>query len=111
MENAVDDDAVELFVIVLSELLGVGTDGVERYDDVAADYSRFVVVEGDDIGLVVVAEVFVVHFEYFLVVNEHVAHFTHLVAVGCCDGTNPCRSVALPYFRHLYAVGVVCNHI
>ena len=49
-----DDDTVELLVIVLMEKGGIGTDGVERDDKVAIDGVALVVVEGDDVGVVVV---------------------------------------------------------
>jgi len=37
VQDAVYDDAVQFFVVGFPELLGIGTDGVERYDKVAVD--------------------------------------------------------------------------
>ena len=54
VEDAVDDDAVQFLVVRLAELLGVGAHGVERDDEVAADGVAFAIVEGDDVGVVVV---------------------------------------------------------
>jgi len=37
VQDAVYDDAVQFFIVGFPELLGIGTDGVERYDKVAVD--------------------------------------------------------------------------
>ena len=73
-----DDDAVQLVVVLLAKLLGIGAHGVERYHDVAANDARLVVVEGYDVGVIVVAQVLVVYLKYLLVVHKHVAYLAHL---------------------------------
>ena len=49
-----DGDTVELLVVGLAILLGIGAHGVETDDKVAVDAVALVVVEGDDVGVVVV---------------------------------------------------------
>ena len=58
MENAVDDDTVQLAAVVATtKLVGVGADGVEADEEVAAQAVALTVVEGDDIRIVIVLQV------------------------------------------------------
>ena len=50
-----NDDTVQLFIIVLFEQLGIAADSIQRDDQVTVEHIAFVVVEGDDVGIVVVA--------------------------------------------------------
>ena len=111
VEDAVDDDAVELVGRGGGEAGGVVAHGVEGDDDVAVEGVALAVVEGDDVGVVVVAQVFVVVCEDALVVHEHVADFACLLSVGCCHAANPFG--CLPPFDggHLHSFCVVSNHV
>ena len=111
MEDAVDDDTMELLVVGLAKLLGIGAHGVETDDKVAVDAVALVVVEGDDVGVVVVTKIFAVDLEYLLVVNKHISDFSHLPAIFRSHGLYPSRGFALFYIRHFHALTVVCYHI
>ena len=81
VQDAVDDDAVQLFVVRAAKLLGIAAHGVERDDDVAIDGVALIVVEGDDVGEIVVAQILAVDFEYLLVVDKEIAYLSHFSAM------------------------------
>ena len=58
-----DDDAVELVFVGLAEELSIGAHGVETDDKVTADYAALIVIEGNDVGVIVVAEIGVINLE------------------------------------------------
>ena len=53
VQNAMDDDAMKLIIVGLAKLLGIGTHGIERNHDVAVNHIILIVIEGDDIGIVI----------------------------------------------------------
>ena len=57
MQDAVDDDPVQLPFIRLFELLGISAYGVEADEEVARDSVPFGIVEGDDVGVIVMLQV------------------------------------------------------
>ena len=105
-----DDDTVELVVVGLAEEFGIGAHGVEADDNVAVDDVVFIVVEGDDIGIIVVTEVLIVDLEYLLVVNKHISHLAHTTSVAGSYGPDPGIGGALLYGGHAHALYIVCNH-
>jgi hypothetical protein len=59
VEHAVDDDAVELFVKGAAELIGIFANAVYADEDIAFDLAFYIgIVEGDDVGVSLVVEVF-----------------------------------------------------
>ena len=76
VENAVDDDAMQFGIVVSAKKLGVGANGVEADEQVATQFVALAIVEGDDVGIVVVLQVLAVHLQYFLVVTEKIGDFT-----------------------------------
>ena len=84
-----DNHTVQFLVVRTSELVGIGEDGVERNDDITADRVLLCIVERDDISIVVVAQIFVVHLQDFVVVDEQIADFTDLFAIRFSDTTDP----------------------
>ena len=110
MEDAVDDDATELLVVGLAELLGVAAHRVYGDDDVAVDGVALGIVEGDDVGVVVVVEVGAVDFQNPLVGDKHVADVAHALAVGGSHAPNPCGDGSFVEGWHSDAVAVVGNH-
>ena len=56
------------------------------------------------------AQIFAVHLQNLLVVDEHIAHFAHFLSVRGGYGANPGRRFALLDLRHFHAVGIVGNH-
>lgn len=89
VQYAVYDHPVQLLIIVFAVQFGVGFHGVERYYYVAAHDVVLVVVEGYDVRVIVVSEIFAVHLENLLVVHEHVANVTHALSIGGCNGPYP----------------------
>lgn len=82
VEDAMDDDAMKLVVVGLVKLLRIAAHRVERDDDVAIDDIALVVVEGDDVGVVVVTEILTVYLQYLLIADKHVSNRTHTTAVA-----------------------------
>ena len=89
VKHAMNDYASQLVGQWDSERLGVGGDGVERDDHIAADAARGAVVEGNDVGVVVVAEKLAVDADDVLVVAEDVGQPSRVLAVGRRDPLNP----------------------
>ena len=54
VENAVDDDAMQFGIVVSAKKLRVGANGVEADEQVATQFVALAIVEGDDVGIVVV---------------------------------------------------------
>ena len=76
VQDAVDDDAVQLpFVVIAGKLFGVGAYRIQADEEVAAQAVAFAVVESDDVRVVIVLKVLAVHFEDFLVRTEDVGYF------------------------------------
>ncbi len=89
VENAVDDDAVELFFVTGANIFGIGAHGVERDEEVAADAVALGVVEGDDVRVVVVLQELAVDFEDFFVVNEDVGDVPAAFVMSSGNGFDP----------------------
>ena len=85
-------NAVQLANRILAELLGIGRNGFERNVDVAADHSALGVVEGNDVGEVIVVEEFAVHPKDSFIVGQDVGQRSRNFAVGfgnfCQPGLN-----------------------
>ena len=71
------------------EELGIGAHGVQRDDQVTVEDIILAIVEGDDIGIVVVPQIFIVDLKDMFVITEEVAHLADLLAVGGGYATNP----------------------
>ena len=107
VEDAVNDDAVELVVVVLAELPGIGAHGVEADEEVAAHNIALAIVEGDDVGVVVVPQVLAVDLKNLVIVAEDVGHVAHTLAVGAGHVAHPGRGLAMRDGGHLDIDGVV----
>ena len=68
--------------------------GIQRDDKVAIEHVAFTIVEGDDVGIVIVLQVFAIDGQDMLVIAEQVAHLTDLLAVGGSYTANPCSGFA-----------------
>ena len=90
-----DDHTVQFFIVWPTEFVGIGKDGVERDDDVAVQDLSLAVVEGDDVRIVVVAEELLVLLENRVVIDEQIADFTDLLALGFSHLANPSRCLTL----------------
>ena len=81
VQDTMDDDAMEFALIGLIELLGIGAHGVEADDDIACNLVAFGIIEGDDVGVIVVPKELAIAVENTLVVDELVAHFAQSLAM------------------------------
>ena len=72
---------MQLVVVGLAEQLGIGAHSIERDDNIAVDDIALIVIEGDDIGVIIMAQILVVDLENLLVVYKHVAHLAHFASV------------------------------
>ena len=80
--------------------------GHDYYTDVITfDYD-----EDDDIGIVIMTQILVVHFENLLVIYKHIANLTHLAAMRGSYLANPGTGVALLDLWHFHAIYIVCYH-
>ena len=110
VQDAVDDDAVQFFIIILFKQFGIGANGVQRDDQVAVQGVALVVIESDDVGVVVVTQVLTVHRQDVLVVTEQVTHLADLLAVGGCHTANPRRGFASFDIGELNSFRAISNH-
>ena len=81
VQDAVNDDTMQLVVVGLAELLGIGAHSIERDDNIAVNDIALIIVEGDAIGVLVMAQILVVDLENLPVVYKHVAHLAHFASV------------------------------
>lgn len=70
MQHAMDNHTQQFRVIRLGELLRIGANGVKRNHHITTDATAIAIVEGDDVGVIVVLEIFAVGVEYVLVVAK-----------------------------------------
>ena len=101
---------MELIIVGLAKLLGIGADRIERNHDVAVNHIILIIIEGDDIGIVIMTQILVVHFENLLVIYKHIAYLTHLAAMRGSYLANPGTRITLLDLWHFHAVYIVCYH-
>ncbi len=104
MQDAMNDDAVQLIIVGLAKLLGIAAHRVQRDDNVTIDDVTLIIVKCDDVGVVVMAKILVVDFKNLLVADKHIAYLSYPTAVGGCDSLDPCRGRTVIELWHLYAV-------
>ena len=105
-----DDDTVKLIIIGFAKLLGIGTDGIERNHNIAIDDIILIVIEGDDIGIVIMPQILIINLENLLVIYKHIAYLSYLAAMRCSYLANPGTGVALLDLWHFHAIYIVCYH-
>ena len=104
------DGAVKFLIVSCGKLLTIGTYRIEADEEIATDGIVLRVVEGNDIGIVVVLQVLAVHLEYALIIAKYVVHIAHVLAIGGSHSTDPCRSRAFLDVWHTYAISLIGNH-
>ena len=105
MQDAMDDDAMEFALIGLIELLGIGAHGVEADNNIARNLIALGIIEGDDVGVIVVSKELAIAIENTLVVDELVANFAQPLAMELGNLANPCADVTATNSRHCNALG------
>lgn len=110
VQDAVDNDAVQFAFVRLVELLGVGAHGVQADEQVACDAVSFAIIEGDDIGVVIVLQVLSIHLQDFFIRAEDVGDFAYLLVVGGRYLFHPFGGFSLFDVGHGYPVGLITDH-
>jgi hypothetical protein len=111
MQNAMDDNSMQLFFIRAAKLFGVESHGVQTDEEVAGNALALAIVERDDVSIVVVLQVLSVHLEYLLVIAEDIGYLSHSLAIAVCHGLYPGRGEAARDGRHLHIYNIIGNHI
>ena len=101
---------MKLFIVGTTELVCIREYSVKRDDNIAIECISFCIVEGDDIGIVIVAEIFVVDFQNFLVIDEHIAYLTDFFVIRCCHVVNPIGGFTFLDVWELNALCAISNH-
>ena len=104
MQNAMNNDAMQLIIVGLAKLLSIAAHRVQRDDDVTIDYITLVIVKRDDVGVVVMAKLLVVDLKNLLVADKHIADLSYTPAIGGCYCFDPSRGRTMIELRHLHAV-------
>lgn len=110
VQDAVYDDTVQLRVVVASEELRIRAHGIEADEEVTAEPVAFAVIEGDDVGVVIVLQILAVHLQNLLVGTENIGDFTGPFPVSGGYGLDPFRGLALFDGGHVHAVCLITDH-
>ena len=110
MQNAVDNDAMQLAFVGLVELLCIGSHRIKTDEQVSADAVSFRVVEGNDVGVIIVLQVLAVYLQYLFVGTEYVCYFSHFLSVAGCYLFHPFGGFAFLDGRHRYVFGLIGYH-
>lgn len=110
VQHSVHYHAMEFFFVTGVLPYGIAAHGVEAYEDVAIDDVAFGIVEGDNVGIVVVGKVSAVYLENLLVIAELVAQLAYDITMGSSHGTQPPRCVAAAQRGEGYVGGVIGDH-
>jgi len=100
MQDAVDDDTMELALEGLSELLCIGAHRFESDDDVTGNFVAFGIIEGDDVGIKVMLQVLPVAGQDAFIIDKLVAYRAQTLAMKLGDLANPRADVTPANGRH-----------
>ena len=81
MQDSMDDNPMQFFIIWTTVFVGIGEDGVQRDHQVSINHLSFCIVEGDNVSIVVVTQKLVVGFQNLFIVNEEIADIADFLAV------------------------------
>ncbi len=84
MENSVDDNAVELFIVVGLELIGIAFYRIQAYEYVAGNSLAFSIIECDYVCIVIMPKVLVVYLQNFIVGAKYKGNISDLFFIGSC---------------------------
>ena len=105
-----DDDTVEFVDERCAYLFSIGGNRIERYINIAVHSCVCGVIEGDDVGEVVVLEKLLIDSEDLLVVAEDIVEVAYRIAVLCCGALDPLLEFADVNGRHGDVVSVEGDH-
>lgn len=102
VQNTMNNDAMQLTFEWLFELLGIASHRVEANNDVATDAVACGIIEGDDVGIVIVLKELTIAFEYGFIVDKLIIHFAQTFAMKLCNLTDPGTYGRALDIGHLY---------
>ena len=89
MQQAVDNDTMQLVEKWHTHLLGIGGNRVQRNINITIHARARGIIKGDDVGIVVVLKELTIDGENLLVVAEDIVEFAYRVAILRCGTLNP----------------------
>lgn len=110
VENAVDDDAVELLFVGSAYVLGVRTYRVEGDEEVATDFISLRVVKGYDVGVIIVLKELTIDLQDFFIIDKDVSNGATTLAMRLCHGFYPSSGCRLVDIGEGKVDAVVGNH-
>ena len=105
-----DNDAVKLFLVSSTYVFGVRTYGVEGNEEVAADFISLRLVEGNDVGVIIVLKKLTIDLQDLFIVHKDVGNGAAALAVCLCYGINPSSCSRLVDIGEGEVDAVVSNH-
>ena len=105
MQHAMHYHTVQLGTIVGPDKLRVCTNGIERYKHIAGYSAPACIVEGNNIGIVVVLQKLPVNFYNFIVVTEKISQRAKYAAMQSGNLSNPGLQTAPVNVGELHPVG------
>ena len=111
MQQAVDNNTMQLMEKWHTHLLGIGGNRVKRYVNIAIRARVRGIIKGDDIGIVVVLKELTIDSKDLLVVAEDIVEFAYRIAILSCGALDPLLDFAEVNGRHGDVVSVEGDHI
>ena len=72
MQDSVYNDPVQLRIIRLTELFGVGTNRIQTDEKITRQLVTFRIIESYDVRIIIVLQILAVHFQDLLIVAEDI---------------------------------------
>ncbi len=96
-----DDHTVQLFGILIAKELGIATHRIKADEHIPRDHIPLTLVEGDDIGIVVMIEKVLIGLQDALITTELVAELADTTVIASSDLTDPVAKDTLSEARLL----------
>jgi hypothetical protein len=101
MEDTMDDHTVQFFGVLVAKELGIATHRIKADEHVPRDHIPLTLVEGDDIGIVVMIEKVLIGLQDALITTELVAELADTAVIAGSDLTDPVAKDTLSEARLL----------
>ena len=111
MQQAVDNNTMQLVEKWHTHLLGIGGNCVQRNINIAIHACARGIIKGDDVGIVVVLEKLLIDGENLLISAEDIVEVAYGIAILSCGALDPLLDFAEVNGRHGDVVSVEGDHI
>ena len=111
MQQAVDNNTMQLVKKWHTHLFGIGGNRVQRNINIAIHACARGIIKGDDVGIVVVLEKLLIDSKDLLVVAEDIIEVAYGIAILRCGALDPLLDFRKVNGRHGDVVGVEGDHI